>query len=88
MPMVNWFAVVFPALVLNYLGQGGLLLSDPRAIENPFYLLAPGMGSLPDGGVRDGGHRHRLAVDHLRRVTNQSSITGPKILPMNAVPLR
>jgi KUP system potassium uptake protein len=44
---LGWFAVVFPALVLNYLGQGGLLLSDPRAIENPFYLLAPGWAHYP-----------------------------------------
>ncbi len=36
-----WFGVVLPALVLNYLGQGGLLLQDPTAIENPFYLLVP-----------------------------------------------
>ena len=32
-----WFAVVFPALALNYLGQGGLLLSNPAAVTNPFY---------------------------------------------------
>jgi len=36
-----WFALVFPSLVLNYFGQGGLLLSDPQAAANPFYLLAP-----------------------------------------------
>ncbi|MGH8808495.1 MAG: potassium transporter Kup [Noviherbaspirillum sp.] len=34
---VAWFAVVFPALALNYLGQGGLLLSNPGAVSNPFY---------------------------------------------------
>ena len=44
---LGWFGVVFPALVLNYLGQGALLLSDPRAIENPFYLLAPGWAHYP-----------------------------------------
>ena len=44
---LGWFAVVFPALVLNYLGQGGLLLADPRAIANPFYLLAPGWLHYP-----------------------------------------
>jgi KUP system potassium uptake protein len=38
---LGWFAVVLPALVLNYFGQGALLLSDPQAIENPFYLLTP-----------------------------------------------
>src|SRR5699024_6645989 len=32
-----WFAGVLPALVLNYFGQGALLLADPRAIENPFF---------------------------------------------------
>jgi len=36
-----WFFLVFPALILNYCGQGALLLSDPTAIENPFYQLAP-----------------------------------------------
>ena len=38
---IVWFAVVLPALLLNYFGQGALLLRDPTAIENPFYLLAP-----------------------------------------------
>jgi KUP system potassium uptake protein len=42
-----WFGVVFPALVLNYLGQGGLLLANPSAVENPFYLLAPGWAHYP-----------------------------------------
>ncbi len=36
-----WFAVVLPALLLNYFGQGALVLRAPEAIENPFYLLAP-----------------------------------------------
>jgi KUP system potassium uptake protein len=36
-----WFALVFPALLLNYFGQGALLLRNPAAVENPFYLLAP-----------------------------------------------
>jgi len=36
-----WLYLVFPALWLNYLGQGALILSDPSAIENPFYRLAP-----------------------------------------------
>lgn len=37
----GWFMVVLPALVLNYLGQGALLLEQPSAISNPFYLMAP-----------------------------------------------
>lgn len=36
-----WFGLVFPALALNYLGQGALLVVHPKAIENPFYLLYP-----------------------------------------------
>lgn len=36
-----WFGLVLPALVINYFGQGALLLRDPAAIANPFYLLAP-----------------------------------------------
>jgi KUP system potassium uptake protein len=36
-----WFGMVFPALMVNYIGQGALVLRDPAAIKNPFYLLAP-----------------------------------------------
>jgi KUP system potassium uptake protein len=36
-----WFSVVFPGLILNYFGQGALVLKNPAAVENPFYLLAP-----------------------------------------------
>lgn len=44
---LGWAALVFPALVLNYMGQGALLISNPGAIENPFYLLAPDWAVLP-----------------------------------------
>jgi KUP system potassium uptake protein len=43
----NWIALVGPALVLNYFGQGALLLTDPRAVRNPFYLLAPQWALVP-----------------------------------------
>src|SRR5579864_3484097 len=42
-----WLALVFPALVLNYFGQGALLLSDPAALENPFYRMTPGWSLYP-----------------------------------------
>jgi KUP system potassium uptake protein len=42
-----WFAVVLPALMLNYFGQGALLLVHPQAIENPFYQLAPDWAHYP-----------------------------------------
>ena len=44
---LGWFTIVLPSLVLNYFGQGALILSDPGAIANPFYLLAPGWAHYP-----------------------------------------
>ncbi len=46
-----WFAIVLPALLLNYFGQGALLLLDPRAADNPFYHLAPGWALYPMVGL-------------------------------------
>jgi KUP system potassium uptake protein len=42
-----WFWLVFPALTLNYLGQGALILGSPAAIENPFFLLIPHWARVP-----------------------------------------
>ncbi len=42
-----WLFLVLPALLLNYFGQGALVLHDPAAIQNPFYLLAPDPGRMP-----------------------------------------
>jgi KUP system potassium uptake protein len=44
---IAWYAVVMPALVVNYFGQGALLLSNPAALANPFYLMAPDWAQLP-----------------------------------------
>jgi KUP system potassium uptake protein len=44
---LSWFAIVFPALIVNYLGQGALVLDNPRAISNPFYLLTPSWARVP-----------------------------------------
>jgi KUP system potassium uptake protein len=44
---LTWFYFVLPSLVLNYFGQGALLLRNPKAIENPFYLLAPDWALVP-----------------------------------------
>jgi len=44
---LGWALVVFPALMLNYFGQGALVLRDPAAIANPFFLLAPQSWALP-----------------------------------------
>ena len=42
-----WFVLVWPALILNYFGQGALVLADPTAISDPFYYLAPGPLLMP-----------------------------------------
>ncbi|WP_455426321.1 low affinity potassium transporter Kup [Dryocola sp. LX212] len=44
---IAWFIVVLPSLVLNYFGQGALLLTTPEAIKNPFFLLAPDWALIP-----------------------------------------
>ena len=44
---IDWFTIVLPALLLNYFGQGALLLREPAAAVNPFYLLAPSWALYP-----------------------------------------
>jgi KUP system potassium uptake protein len=46
-----WFSVVMPALTLNYFGQGALLLSNPEAVKNPFYMMAPEWALIPLVGL-------------------------------------
>ncbi|MEO6582139.1 MAG: KUP/HAK/KT family potassium transporter, partial [Sphingomicrobium sp.] len=44
---ISWLGLVYPCLMLNYMGQGALLLSNPAAVENPFYLMAPEWARMP-----------------------------------------
>ena len=44
---IAWYGLVMPALVINYFGQGALILADPTAVGNPFFLLAPTWARLP-----------------------------------------
>ena len=44
---IAWFAFVMPALVVNYFGQGAMLLANPEAVVNPFFLMAPKWAQLP-----------------------------------------
>jgi KUP system potassium uptake protein len=46
-----WFSVVMPCLTLNYFGQGALLLSNPEAVKNPFYMMAPDWALVPLVGL-------------------------------------
>jgi len=48
---ITWFTVVLPGLLLNYFGQGALLLSNPKAVENPFYMMAPSWALYPLVGL-------------------------------------
>ena len=47
----SWLTLVYPCLMLNYMGQGALLLGTPAAAENPFYLMAPDWARLPLVGI-------------------------------------
>jgi KUP system potassium uptake protein len=73
----SWFALVFPALVLNYFGQGALLLKNPAAAENPFYLLAPTWALYPLVALATSA-----AV-----IASQALISGSFSLTMHAVQL-
>ena len=48
---VAWFCIVMPALTLNYFGQGALLLDDPSAVKNPFFMMAPDWALVPLVGL-------------------------------------
>jgi KUP system potassium uptake protein len=74
---VAWFAIVLPALMLNYMGQGALLLAQPSAASNPFYSLVPAWGLYPMVGIATGA-----AV-----VASQALISGSYSLTRQAVQL-
>ena len=73
----TWFSIVLPALLLNYFGQGALLLSDPDAARNPFYLLAPNWALYPLVLLASGA-----AV-----IASQAIITGSFSLTLQAIQL-
>jgi KUP system potassium uptake protein len=72
-----WFSVVLPALVLNYFGQGALVLRDPDAIQNPFYLMAPQPLLLPVVAIATAA----------TVIASQALISGAYSLTMQAVQL-
>ena len=65
---IDWFSFVGPSLLLNYFGQGALLIRDPAAAENPFFQLAPPWALYPLVAPRDDGDDHRVAGDRFRRL--------------------
>jgi KUP system potassium uptake protein len=74
---IAWFAFVLPALLLNYAGQGALLLSNPEAAQNPFYLMAPSWALYPLVGLAT------LATV----IASQALISGAFSITMQAVQL-
>jgi KUP system potassium uptake protein len=72
-----WTAVVLPSLALNYLGQGALILTDPKAIENPFFLMYPEWALLPMVGLAAAA----------TVIASQAVITGAYSLTHQAVQL-
>jgi KUP system potassium uptake protein len=74
---VAWYCVVLPALLLNYFGQGALLIRDPGAVENPFFHMAPQWALYPVVAIATAA-----AV-----IASQALITGAYSLTMQAVQL-
>jgi KUP system potassium uptake protein len=72
-----WLYLVLPSLLINYFGQGALLLSDPRAIENPFYRMVPEILLLPLVGLATAA----------TVIASQAVITGAYSLTRQAVQL-
>jgi KUP system potassium uptake protein len=70
---IAWLVFVLPALVLNYLGQGALILKDPGAMKDPFYLMAPEMGANSLRHAGDRRDRHRQSGRHHRRILADQS---------------
>ncbi len=72
-----WFTLVLPALALNYLGQGALILANPKAVENPFFLLYPEWALLPIVGLATAA----------TVIASQAVITGAYSLTRQAIQL-
>jgi KUP system potassium uptake protein len=72
-----WFGLVLPALLLNYFGQGALLIANPAAIENPFYLAAPGWALYLMVGIATAA----------TVIASQATITGAYSLARQAIQL-
>src|ERR1700749_1502476 len=72
-----WLFIVLPSLALNYLGQGALVIADPKAVENPFFLMFPDWALLP-----------MVALATVATViASQAVITGAYSLTRQAIPL-
>ena len=91
-----WFGLVLPALVINYFGQGAMVLANPGTIENPFYRMWPEPTAAADGGLGDRGDGHRQSGSDHRGVfghapgdpTRPVAASGDPATPRNRIPVR
>jgi KUP system potassium uptake protein len=74
---IAWLVIVLPSLALNYLGQGALLITDPKAIENPFFLMFPDWALIPMVGLATAA----------TVIASQAVITGAYSLTRTAIQL-
>jgi KUP system potassium uptake protein len=74
---IAWFGLVAPALVLNYFGQGALLIADPKALENPFYLSYPSWALYPMVGLATAA----------TIIASQATISGAYSMTLQAIQL-
>ena len=74
-----WFALVLPTLLVNYFGQGALLLADPSTRVNPFFIWRRPGACIRSSSCRD-GRGDRLAGDHLRRVLDDAAGDSARLL--------
>ncbi len=74
---IAWFSLVFPALALNYMGQGALLIINPAAVSNPFYLLYPEWALYPMIGLATAA----------TVIASQATISGTYSLTRQAIQL-
>jgi KUP system potassium uptake protein len=74
---LGWFVMVLPALLLNYFGQGALILAEPDAVENPFYRLAPDWAVIP----------MTVLATLATVIASQALISGAYSLTMQAIQL-
>src|SRR5947209_10138111 len=72
-----WLFIVLPSLALNYLGQGALIIADPKAIENPFFLMFPDWALIPMVGLATAA----------TVIASQAVITGAYSLTRQAIQL-
>src|SRR4029450_6289040 len=74
---LGWFVLVLPALLLNYFGQGALILAEPDAVANPFYRLAPDWAVIP----------MTVLATMATVIASQALISGAFSLTMQAIQL-